>query len=186
MWLTFFNYLDEFSRDSSNLLKGTILFPEFTRQDDIFDRLFSVQDEQLNILTAEALQILCTNFMIIVSRQLGDYLPGGKFNIDSSPNFEKLKETSVNVSTTNIVSERDFANLDRLRREKPNANTIALEGMILFTNNKTLHWLDNLDAEKKSSVKDGKGKCTKNVTKLQRTKTYYTTKTYRNITEKER
>jgi hypothetical protein len=77
--------------------------------------------------------------MIIVSRQLGDYLPGGKFNIDSSPNFEKLKETSVNVSTTNIVSERDFANLDRLRREKPNANTIALEGMILFTNNKTLH-----------------------------------------------
>ena len=46
--------------------------------------------------------------MIIVSRQLGDYLPGGKFNIDSSPNFEKLKETSVNVSTTNIVSERDF------------------------------------------------------------------------------
>lgn len=90
--------------------------------------------------------------MIIVSRQLGDYLPGGKFNIDSSPNFEKLKETSVNVSTTNIVSERDFANLDRLRREKPNANTIALEGMILFTNNKTLHWLDNLDAEKKSTV----------------------------------
>ena len=46
MWLIFFNYLDEFSRDSSNLLKGTILFPEFTRQDDIFDRLFSVQDEQ--------------------------------------------------------------------------------------------------------------------------------------------
>jgi hypothetical protein len=90
--------------------------------------------------------------MIIVSRQLGDYFPGGKFNIDSSPNFEKLKETSVNVSTTNIVSERDFANLDRLRREKPNANTIALEGMILFTNNKTLHWLDNLDAEKKSTV----------------------------------
>jgi hypothetical protein len=24
--------------------------------------------------------------------------------------------------------------------------------MILFTNNKTLHWLDNLDAEKKSTV----------------------------------
>ena len=90
--------------------------------------------------------------MIIVSRQLRDYLPDGKFNIDSSPNFEKLKETSVNVSTTNIVSERDFANLDRLRREKPSANTIALEGMILFTNNKTLHWLDNLDAEKKSTV----------------------------------
>ena len=84
--------------------------------------------------------------MIIVSRQLGDYFPGGKFNIDIAPNFEKLKETSVNVSTTKIVSERDFANLDRLRREKPNANTITLERMILFTNNKTLHWLDNLDA----------------------------------------
>ncbi|CAC5387839.1 unnamed protein product [Mytilus coruscus] len=152
MWLTFGNFLDAFSRDSSDLLKGTILFPEFTKQDEIFDRLFSVQDEQLNILTAEALQILCTNFMIVVSRQLVDYLPGGKFSIDSSPNFEKLKENSITVSPTNIDSERDFANLDRLRREKPNANTIALEGIILFTNNKTLNWLDNLDADKKTAV----------------------------------
>lgn len=28
--------------------------------------------------------------------------------------------------------ERDFANLDRLQREEPNTNVIALEGRILF------------------------------------------------------
>jgi len=50
------------------------------------------------------------------------------------------------------VSERDFANLDRLQRDKPNANLIALEGMILFSNNKTLSWLNSLDSERKKNI----------------------------------
>lgn len=61
-----------------------------------------------------------------------------------------MRIESKPVATTNIVSERDFTNLDRLRREKPNANTIALEGIILFSNNKTLQWLTKMKSEKKS------------------------------------
>ena len=34
------------------------------------------------------------------------------------------------MPNTNVISERDFAKLDRLLREKPNATTLCLEGMI--------------------------------------------------------
>ena len=40
------------------------------------------------------------------------------------------------------MSERDFAHLDRLLREKPNASILSLEAMILFSNNKTAKWLN--------------------------------------------
>ena len=39
------------------------------------------------------------------------------------------------------MSERDFAQLDRLLREKPNASILSLEAMILCSNNKTAKWL---------------------------------------------
>jgi hypothetical protein len=58
-----------------------------------------------------------------------------------------LRIESKTVAITNIVSERDFTNLDRLRKEKTNANTIALEGIILFSNNKTLQWLTEMKSE---------------------------------------
>ena len=61
-----------------------------------------------------------------------------------------MRIESKTVATTNIVSERDFTNLDRLRIEKTNANTISLEGIILFSNNKTLQWLTEMKSEKKS------------------------------------
>ena len=81
---------------------------------------------------------------------MSEYLPGGKLNEHTEGvHGEQLRTESVTVSATNIVSERDFANLDRLQRDKPNANLITLEGMILFPNNNTLSWLNSLDSERK-------------------------------------
>ncbi|CAG2222466.1 unnamed protein product [Mytilus edulis] len=125
VWLNFYNFLDEFSKDSSDLLRGKVIYPDYTIKDEVYNSLFM-------------------DLVII--------FPGGKFSVDSAENFENLKNISRNVSTTNIISERDFANLDRLTREKPNANTIAVEGIILFTNNKTLQWLDSLNPDKKTEV----------------------------------
>ena len=42
-----------------------------------------------------------------------------------------------------MISERDFAKLDRLLREKPNASTLSLEAMVLFSNNRTASWLSS-------------------------------------------
>ena len=53
---------------------------------------------------------------------------------------------------TNVISERDFAKLDRLLCEKPNATTLCLEGMILFANNKTSAWLDSKTQDEKQDL----------------------------------
>ena len=45
------------------------------------------------------------------------------------------------MPTTNLAPERDFAVLDRLISQKPNATYIALESVILFSHNKTSEWL---------------------------------------------
>lgn len=55
----------------------------------------------------------------------------------------KISEQS---SPVKLQSEYDFASLDRLQREKPNANTVTSEG------NSTLQWLKTLSDDKKSNV----------------------------------
>ncbi|CAG2205626.1 unnamed protein product [Mytilus edulis] len=154
IWLVFKNSIELLSKDASELIEGKVFYPKFTKKDEVFNSLFinNDLDEELNLLTIEALQIILINFLIIIERQLSDCLPGGIFNENTEGVNKDLRVESTTVATTNIVSERDFANLDRLRREKPNANTIALEGIILFSNNKTLRWLDDMNVEKKAEV----------------------------------
>ncbi|CAC5398309.1 unnamed protein product [Mytilus coruscus] len=54
-------------------------------------------------------------------RQLFDNLPGGSLNEETEGvNGKELRDESMTVKPiTNIVSERDFANLDRLKRKNP-------------------------------------------------------------------
>ncbi|CAC5420510.1 unnamed protein product [Mytilus coruscus] len=150
VWEQFKGFLEIYSQDATDLVEGKILYKNYTNIDEIFGCLFAVEDEELNILTTEALQIILLNFQLILERQLSDCLPGGILNEKTDGIDINLREQSKSVATTNIISERDFANLDRLQREKPNANLIALEGIILFANNKTVKWLNNLESEKKS------------------------------------
>ncbi|CAC5384728.1 unnamed protein product [Mytilus coruscus] len=153
VWFDFKKILEKYSVDATELVEGKVLYPEYTVQDKVFESLFLIDNEELNILTTEALQIVLLNFCIIIERQLFDNLPGGSLNEETEGvNGKELRDESMTVKPTNIVSERDFANLDRLKREKPNANIIALEGLILFTNNKTLHWLDQMETEKKTQT----------------------------------
>lgn len=62
---------------------------------------------------------------MVIVRQLGDQLPGGKFY---QPTSEVLQET------------RDFAQMDRKVKQKQNISTIAASGTIMFLNNRTLEW----------------------------------------------
>ena len=54
-----------------------------------------------------------------------------------------LVEETKSVLKANTISERDFAQLDRFLREKPNASILSLEALILFCNNKTASWLND-------------------------------------------
>ena len=85
----------------------------------------------------EILQVVFSALTVLAARLLEYHLPGGELD---SPNQQLFSE-SKSVPNSNTASERDFAKLDRLLREKPNATTLALEGLILFSNNKTAAWL---------------------------------------------
>ena len=79
-------------------------------------------------------ELLCVLLLCLVE----DHLPGGNFdNAD-----ETLIRDTISVPKTNTVSERDFAELDRLLTEKPNASILSLEATVLFANNKTAKWLN--------------------------------------------
>ena len=75
-----------------------------------------------------------------MDRLLFDHLPKGKFNSVTDPLI--ITETR-SVPKTNVSPERDFAMLDRLMTQKPNASYIALESLLLFSHNKTSDWLQN-------------------------------------------
>ena len=74
---------------------------------------------------------------LLLQRVINDHLPTRKA-VDRN---ELARSETLTVRKTNTTSERDFAKLDRLLREKPHARTLALEAHILFSNNKTAAWL---------------------------------------------
>lgn len=70
-----------------------------------------------------------------------------------------LSKPSLAVPKTNTVSERDFAQLDRLLREKPNAVILSLEALILFNNNQTSKWLDEKEPSVRADLLANARKC---------------------------
>ena len=56
-----------------------------------------------------------------------------------------------NVPPTNLVGERDFAQLDLLIRVKPAARTVTLESLVMWSNYKTPQLLEGLPVEKKTA-----------------------------------
>ena len=65
----------------------------------------------------------------------------------ATPSPQLIKETR-SVPATNVRSEQDFALLDR---EKPNASSIAIEAMDLYSN-KTAKWLSQKSPEEKAKL----------------------------------
>ena len=127
------NHFKEWSEDASSLLTGEArLFPDIPLKiDNIFDSLL-VPDEN-NTTVLEILQALFTAFATLFRRMVADHL---------GDTYRDITDDEIaSVPKTNVVSERDFAQLDRLLQQKPNASTLALEAMILFANNKTASWL---------------------------------------------
>ena len=56
------------------------------------------------------------------------------------------------VLKSNVVPERDFAVLDRLMTQKPNATYIALESLLPYSHNKTAPRLENMTIEEKKQL----------------------------------
>ena len=102
-------------------------------KDHIYDRLME-KSEEFDELTKQLLDILFGSFSIITKRMLHDHLKGGKYDQPS----DTLIQESESTPNENVFTESNFGCLDRLIREKPNANEIHLNRFIMCKSNKTL------------------------------------------------
>ena len=116
---TLVSYIEEWSLDASKLLCGeAVLFPDFPPSEDAVWHHLTTASESAST-TQEILQIIFHAFSALLTRLLSDHLPGG---VHDNP-CAQLQEETKSVPKTNVISERDFGQLDRLLCEKPNAST---------------------------------------------------------------
>ena len=136
-------HLDMWALNAADVLSGeAILFPDFPPSENAIWQHLTTPSE-CDPLVLVILQILFHAFSAQIARLVDDHLPGGKHDEPAS----LLQVQTASVPKTNVISERDFAKLDRLLREKPNASTLSLEAMVLFSNNRTASWLSSKSAD---------------------------------------
>ena len=133
--------------DASEFMLGNVIFFENIEisKDDIYNSLL-LSSDILDETTKQCLEIIFGSLCIVTRRMLNDHLKDGKY---ANPCEQLYKET-VSVSTTNSIAERNFGMLDRLIREKPNANIIKYEAINMNRRNKTSEWRKTLSPEKRS------------------------------------
>ena len=139
---------DEWSDDSSSILQGTDFLEDgiLVHEDEVWSAL--IESTASDVMTQELLQLLFKAFSKTTQRLLLDHLSGGKYY---SVTDDMIKETA-SVPTTNTAPERDFAAMDRLMHEKPNACQIALESMILYSHNKSYSWLEQQTCKEREKL----------------------------------
>ena len=95
-------------------------------------------NEEIDQSTIQCLESIFGSF--VVSKQMLKYhLKGGKY-------AERSRELMIEVkliSTTNAEAERDFGMLDGFKKLKPRALDLTIEGIIMYSRNKTGSWIKN-------------------------------------------
>lgn len=125
---------DAWSNDAHTLIEGSthLQHANFVHIDDVWSAL--VESNASDTMTIEVLQLLISAFSITSQRLLIDHLPGEKYHSVDDP---VLVQETATVPTINAT-----CHLDRLIRQKPNACIVALESMILYSQNRSSSWLD--------------------------------------------
>ena len=140
---------DSWAEDADSVIRGIATLEDNSSlcADEVREAL--LETNATNETTLDLLKLIFGAFAETTQRLLLDHLPGGKYHsVEDNDAVEELSS----VPTTNVSPERDFAVLDRLMREKPNASNIALESMILYSRNKTASWLQQKEPEKRQEL----------------------------------
>ena len=150
VWEHVITKLNEFSANAEPLLEGAeVVLNGKVTKDEIYEELLKeTGNKVLDEFTEECLRLLCCSCSILLKRQLQDQLPDGKYYSPS----EKVMHETAGVPKQNIISERDFAQLDRKLDQKQNVSTAAVSGLICFANNKTAKYLENCTEEEISQM----------------------------------
>ena len=133
--------------DGTPLLLRDAISPDLpVVNNDISGKLFEKTDPDVEAMCAQTLEMACCAILLILERQCADQLPGGKFwDVGNAEIYQ-------NVPSTNVISERDFAQLDLLLHSQPTACTLTIETLIMWVNNNPPpppppppEWLNSLD-----------------------------------------
>ena len=65
-------------------------------------------------------------------------MPGGKYHAPT----RKVTTEAASCPKDNVAAELVFAGLDYLKRKSPNISALAMQGILLWTQNKTKNYLD--------------------------------------------
>ena len=146
-YLKMHEFLKEASQDASNLLNGHSPFDEnYIEKDAVYDKLVASKED--DTLELEIAQSLCQALVLLLERMVKDHLPGGSIY---QPD-ETLHKQSASVIPHNKLPEFIFGVLDRYMHMRPSASTLANEAMIMYSFNKTSHWLDSLTEDKRCDI----------------------------------
>ena len=140
--------LNQWSVNPDEVLSGTALpFPNaVVEKDDVLTKLCT--EDGTDAKTRQLLKEMFDALIPKWERWFTEHLPGGLY---SSPS-EDLVTQAANVPTTNVISERDFAQLDRARTIAPHANTQYHEGKIMYRNNNTCNWIDEKSSDEQTKI----------------------------------
>uniref|UniRef100_W5MZG7 Uncharacterized protein n=1 Tax=Lepisosteus oculatus TaxID=7918 RepID=W5MZG7_LEPOC len=147
---TLVSKLKDWQKDGTRLVKGQVcLYDDIEiHRGAVFDSLCECSDPEFDELTVQAVELILASFVKVCCKMLADHLEHGRYDEVSPDVAEKMQS----VPKTNESCERDFGVLDTLIRIKTNATGIALEGMIMYKENRTWEWLSKLDSRKKEEV----------------------------------
>lgn len=142
-------FLEEMIADPTPIIDGSaVLFTDCPPiKDTIWDSIYEPVEAEQESLVEQLISILCASFLVVVQRQLFDFLHGKWADIQND-----LRDESAAVPRNNDISERDFSGLDRLIRTKISANIDFMSGLLLYTNNKTAQSLHSMNEEELSAA----------------------------------
>ncbi|XP_069103061.1 putative leucine-rich repeat-containing protein DDB_G0290503 [Argopecten irradians] len=144
-WLQLKVFLEQYQQHPEDLLKGNQTFRGASiDKDEVYEKLIE-PNAQYDKPTLEAIQSICRAMLPVITRQLEDQLPGGKYD---NPSADLVQETST-APLTNRLSEADFSDLDRSVNQAPQKGKASRSGTICYKRNKTKEYLKTLTKSKK-------------------------------------
>ena len=169
---TYYTKLDKFvteqMEDPQQLLDDSaIMFADIPpNNDEIHKALYEATSVDIEFYTKQALIVILHNICVCIKRQLEDHLPGGKHH---SVN-DKIRDETRTCPKDNVAAERVFAGLDYLKRKSPNMTDLAMQGILLWSQNRTMKYLEDCKEEEQLKLIQSAKKQRKEVVKLYQAK----------------
>ena len=130
--------METFSIQSSSVdsVRMVPCFPDFIDK-DIFQNTMAV-NEKNNLMYTQMFQRLCAKCLIVLQRQLSDFLVGGIFGGEL---VEEVKEILMTAPLTNLTEEHLFGDFDFDIFKRRRTSTFSRSSLNMFKHNKTGRWI---------------------------------------------